>query len=714
VPELTLPGIRSDSLLGYLKGLGLLAIVGRQDDPQAAGAWSPAGFALHSRHDLASLETFLLEGWAPLPVVSPWNGGSGFYSSRKTDAFAVIETSDDPRLAPMRRAIAAAREMIRAQGLTARPDTKTEKPAFIRALRAVLPDDALEWLDAAIVEIDGRLHLPPLLGQGGNDGNYDIADNYARCVKDLFGRPGGVNRAALLRAALIGTGTALHRMKLAHFRRDTSPVSSLRGEADALGNPWDLVMAVNGAVLFAPAAARHLSRGQPNGDGTMVAPFAVNPTAAGYGSVAADEDCLAELWMPTWSRPARLPEVRAVLREGRMQVRRRDAATGADAARAARELGVARGITSFRRYAILKRAGKNYVSVPAGRIEVSPSPAATALATLDPWLGQVVRFALSKNRSHAVPQSVRAAIRALEQAAFRLASDGAPASAERMVCAIGNAELACSLSSVKDVRPLRSASALPWCELLDTALAETRLAIAFASLRDADRKPLRPAEEKQAGSKDQSSTPLTMREALVGPIHEYAPMGRWASSRQAPILSQLAAIHERRMLGGSGGSGGFASGLPARLDDLERLATGELNVRRLAALLRGLVVLDWSAVKWRSDPGPVVIRDPLLAHLLLAFHDPRADDEARIVPRADWIARLRGGRVRDVVDAVHLRLRLGGFAPIATPADLAESAVTADGERLAAALLLRPAIRTLHAVIGAITTYDEREVPVAP
>ncbi len=48
MPELTLPGIRSDSLLGYLKGLGLLAIVSRQDDPQAAGAWSPPGFALPS------------------------------------------------------------------------------------------------------------------------------------------------------------------------------------------------------------------------------------------------------------------------------------------------------------------------------------------------------------------------------------------------------------------------------------------------------------------------------------------------------------------------------------------------------------------------------------------------------------------------------------------------------------------------------------------
>lgn len=694
MPDLTLPGIRSDSLLGYLKGLGLLAIVSRQDDPQAAGAWSPAGFALHSRHELGSLETFLLERWTPLPVVSPWNGGSGFYPKDNTDGIDAIEAADDPRLARMKTAIAVARSVLRTLGLTAKPDPRDEKPALVRALRAELPDDALEWLDAAVVEVDGELRYPPLLGSGGNDGRYDIANNYAQCVAEAFGLLGTSDRQATLRAALVGAPAALRpKLSLAHLRRDVSPVNSPAGEADALGNPWDLVLAVSGAVVLAPAAARRLA-----GDGTLVAPFTLRPTAAGYGSAVAGEKGRAELWMPTWSRPARLAEVRAMLREGRVQVGRRDAVTGLDAARAVGELGVARGIRSFQRFAILERAGQSNVSIPAGRIEVRERPAAGALGTLDPWLGRIVRYGAGD-----VPRGPREAIRALERAVFALAAEGSAAAAERVVAALGDVEAACTRSGVEQVRPLRGASAAPWLDLLDTASAETRLAIAYASL--ADRRGAAPSTAPAP------STALTLRAALVGQDRAYAPAAGWAPPSEAPIVRRLAAIHERRL---RDGAGGFTRGIPARLEDLERFVAGALDERRLAALLRGLLVLDWSAVGWRPDPGPVVVRDPLLAHLLLAFHDPRADDEVRIVPRADWVTRLRAGRVRDVVDAVHLRLRLGELAPIATPADLVASAAAADGERLAAALLARPATATLHAVIGAITTYDEREVPVAP
>ena len=682
MPEaLLLPGVRSGTLLGYLKGLGVLSILARQDDTRTRAAWSDDGFVLHMERDLASLETFLLERWSPAPVVSPWNGGSGFYPKDNADAFERIERSEDPRLAPFNRAISAARAAIATCGLTAKPEPKHEKPMLLHALRATLPDDALEWLDAAVVLVAGEPRYPPALGSGGNDGRYDVANNYAQAVTSVLGLREAGERQRRLRGALAGVPTDLHAMSLAHLTRDASPVNSPNGEADALGNPWDLVFAVTGAMVFAAGVTRRLGTG-----GAATAPFTLRPTGAGYGSAVRGEKGREELWLPTWSRPATLAEVRALLREGRIQLQRRDAASALDGARAVGELGVARGISGFERFAILERAGQSNLSVPAGRIAVQANPAAEALATLDPWLGRMVGRAGGD-----LPAAQRTALRALEQRAFDLARSGTAQAAAALVSTIGDVEIACAIGRVETVRPLR-ASALPWWSLLTSEGTdpELRLAAAFSSLR------------VRGGSVQ------ALREPLVGKAREYAVADGWSVPRAASIVTQLAAVHERWSLDPEHD---LAHGLPARTADLQRLAQGELRERRLTSLVRGLVVLDWRGVPGEPLPAFTAV-DPLLALLLLAFHDPRRADMP-IFPRRGWVSRIRAGRVHDVLAEVLLRLRLGGLSPIATAADLAETPAPR-GDHLAAALLPRPAARDLHALIRSLTTYDPAEDDVAP
>jgi len=683
VPEpLVLPGIRSSTLLGYLKGLGVLSVLSCQDDPHTRGAWSREGFVLYADHDRDSLERFFLERWEPAPVVSPWNGGSGFFPKDNTEGLDAIEASGDPRLARFNDAIRIARSVLRDLGLTAKPEPKLEKPRLLRALRAALPDDAVEWLDAAVVMVEGELRFPPVLGSGGNDGRYDIANNYAQSVAYVVGLREWPGRVPCLRAALAGTPAPLRAMSLAHLTRDASPVNSPSGESDALGNPWDLVLAVTGSMVFAAGATRRLGAGRG-----AAAPFTMRPTGAGYGSAVSGEKGRDELWMPTWDRPASLVEVRALLREGRVQLGRRDAVTALDAARAAGALGVARGLTGFERFAILERAGQSNLTVPAGRVEVRPNPAVEALATLDPWLGRMVRRAGGD-----LPAGQRAAIRALEQAAFALASEGTAARAARLLAAVGAVEVACAVGQVEGISPVR-AKAGPWLELLcDGADVETRLAIAFASLADPDA----PAQ--------------ALRAPLVGAHARYA-VDDHATAREAPIVTQLASIHERRALAGVPTP---PFGLPARLSDLERLVRGHLDERRMASLLRGLVVLDWRGVRAPKGQAGVQCVDPVLAHLVLAFHDPRREHELRLTPRADWPARLRANRVRDVVAEVHLRLRLGGLTPIAAASDLVVPAATASGERLAAALLARPAAGDVFRLLHSMTTFDDTEDDSAP
>jgi CRISPR-associated protein Csx17 len=120
VPELRLPGCRTQPLLGYLKGLGLLRVVARQADPEARARWSGDVLELSSCLDRDSLSEFLLRSYSPTPILSPWNGRSGFYvrgNSTAVGALKRIESSDDERLGSYRAAISVAREVLARLGV---------------------------------------------------------------------------------------------------------------------------------------------------------------------------------------------------------------------------------------------------------------------------------------------------------------------------------------------------------------------------------------------------------------------------------------------------------------------------------------------------------------------------------------------------------------------------------------------------------------------
>lgn len=692
MPELLrLPGVRSDTLLGYLKGLGILQILGRQEDPGIGACWRDGALALRTDRSLKEIETFFAERWVPAPVVSPWNGGSGFHPKDNTEAFEFIERTDDPRLAPTRAAITIARAALRSLGLTEKPEPKQQKRALLRVLRATLPDAALEWLDAAVVLSGDEIEFPPALGSGGNDGRYDIANNYAQAVCLMLGA-GGPAEPNGLTAALLGHEVPLRKMSLAHLTRDASPVNAPVGEADALANPWDLVLAVHGLLLFAAGATRRLGAGTG-----YSAPFTLRETGAGYGSAVSGEKGRAELWMPVWERAATLAEVQALLREGRVQVGRRGATSGLDAARATGAFGVARGVRAFERFAVLERAGQSNLSVPTGRIDVRPNPAARALATLDPWLDRVLRHGAGD-----VPQTQRLAIDRLRQAAFVLAQHGTGAAAVDVLVALGEVEAIVS-TAAKERRPdgLRPATpdAAPWAALLDGTVLEHRLAVGWASLAD------------------QQSAPdnVSVRGALVGSRTSYGDAHGWQPPRGATIARRLALTHERRWLTTDAADARFAYGQPVALVDLAAFVRGAVDDRGLAALLGGLAVLAWRADTPRLDPPEnSTCPDPLLTLLALAFWDPRSssasdqpphDAFVSCLPRRGWVSQLVGGNVAAVRNAAHLRLTVAHARPLAEPGDLQVAAL--DGVRLAAALLARPSRRDLHHLLTTTTIQEK-------
>ena len=156
-------------------------------------------------------------------------------------------------------------------------------------------------------------------------------------------------------------------------------------EGNALVNPWDFALMLEGTLILAGAAARRLGVG--HGDRAAF-PFTVRSSTVGYASEADGEeaDSRGEIWLPRWDGPASLAEIRLVFAEGRAEINGRQSRDGVDFARAAAGLGIDRGIDAFVRYGFLKRSGKSFVAAPLGDFPVRVHRSVDLLREVDPWL----------------------------------------------------------------------------------------------------------------------------------------------------------------------------------------------------------------------------------------------------------------------------------------------------------------------------------------
>jgi CRISPR-associated protein Csx17 len=160
-----------------------------------------------------SLVDLLVERFEPLPIVSPWNRGAGFFplgSARSACAqLAQVRNSDDPRLRSLREGVETADRVVeagRARGWASAKDgfwDDKRKDDVLSLCRSEFPETAVAWLDAAAaLGQDGETAVNRLLGTGGNFGRQDLSATYlARVLSVLHSQ----RSADWLRAALLGT-----------------------------------------------------------------------------------------------------------------------------------------------------------------------------------------------------------------------------------------------------------------------------------------------------------------------------------------------------------------------------------------------------------------------------------------------------------------------------------------------------------------------------
>ncbi len=635
MPELVLDGCRPTPLAHYLKALGILRLVAEQKDPSARGCWRRDRFVLCSALSADDLERFFLEEYRPTPIVAPWNGGSGFYPKDNRKAIDVIEASSIARLSDYRETIAVAKRILTELGIADKEGGET-KALLLEACRAAFPDHSLTWLDATYVLSSEGPKYPPLLGTGGNDGRLDFTNNFMqRLLWVLDASTGQALPAArgLLRAALTDAPTSelVKGAPIGQFLPSSAGGANVTTGfgADSLINPWDFILMLEGAAVFATATVRRTER---ESLGALSYPFTVRTAGVGYGSAAANDESSsrAEMWLPLWERPAKASEILTLLSEGRARVGHRTAQNGVDFARAVAGLGVDRGIQAFQRYGFQVRNGLAYFAIPLARFAVRAEPRAGLLQEIDGWLESFRRRAGGPT----APASAERALRQVESSIFELCAHGDNLRLQEVLIALGRCEqvLARSTRWTEEsfLHPVPALSP-EWLRQVDDGSVELRLAASLASItgkygKDGKTVPLRRQLEPVATWRSESG--LKVRWDFDA--------GREVAWTPGNTVQALNAVLARRLVLA------VSSGAPtypdrgrygASLGDVADFIEGRVDDQRLADLLWGCTLLDWTRVSSRHLPSRrAEPRSPmpgaLYALLKLCFPGPSSSTKA--------------------------------------------------------------------------------------
>lgn len=724
--EITLDGCTPTPLVGYLKALGVLRLLSAKY-PDTRGFWRGDRFVLRTPLDRDSITRFFLEDYEPTPIISPWSGRAGFLeggddagSKRKGAAILErIEHATGSRFHAYQATIASVRndpvitrldetraerktlearkkaKKIDAAGLGRLSVVKREevdlKSALLTSLRNELGESILPWIDACFAQAMGNRTPAPLLGSGGNEGSMDFSINHVGYLLDLIDENTDESTDLahrLLASALYGDACPYESSSNIGFLDTlaTGGVNMSTGfEGSSSGNIWNSVLAMEGAALFASASSKKL---ESTTSGRPSFPFAVSPSFAGEGSLAAKESARPEFWLPIWSAPTTTREIAALLSEGRVTLGKRQARSGIDMLESLSSLGSNRGITAFERHGFYERRGKGYfVAAHLGSFKV-PDVATENWVMQDlsghEWLTSFRRFAQDDNTAQRFPRLRKR----LEDTLFALSGrEPDKAEAQALLVLLGEIQSALSSSrkALENARPIPRLSER-WVQVADDGSPAFRIAKALAGLR---------------GVSDQ---PLPLRAQLF-PLHrrfdqwmtpDAGEKVRIYTGQQGRLMDTLRHLLERRLW--------LAERLEMRdkplnspagatLEDLAAFLRDDSMDARIDALLPGLALCDIPQDTDRAAGDGAV--PPAFGLLKLSLTPDRILHSLQVLPKdqrlpvpAGMLAQLAAGNHDNrAVKTAWRRLHASGLAPLFAATAL-PSAASIRPQRACAALLI--------------------------
>ena len=338
-----LPGIRYDSLGGYLAGLGVLSSAATRW-PGLRGCWRKGQFVLFGKAlDTRAVEEFFF-GWRPERYELWWTGEQ-------------------------------------------KKDTKAKSDLNVWAARNEKSDIEVSLLDAHVVGA-GKNYFNPVLGTGGNIGRRNLAEVHKNAL-ELIEREKDKRRRAWLCQALFGVGADLPPLSGTGtwfvFANKTFN-SGQDWYSEGQISPWSYLLAVKGAALLAGGSSRRISAARHH----AVFPFVclcASPLSEKEAGIAR-----AEFWAPVWERPASLAAISALLARGKANVGARAASASSEFALATRSAQVDSGITEFLRFSLQRTtSAQTYEAIPQQRIRVDRDENTALLEPLSDWIRHLPR-----------------------------------------------------------------------------------------------------------------------------------------------------------------------------------------------------------------------------------------------------------------------------------------------------------------------------------
>lgn len=666
MPEHILHGCQTRPLASYLKALGILRLVSEQCDPTARGLWQDGVFRLSCRLDEDVLCRFFLKEYRPSPLVSPWNGGSGFYPGDNKAGIDAVATSEDERLAVYRRTIASIFAWPEFQEIYALPaakrkargeEVKKNKEAILQRCRSQLPEECLPWLDAAYALREDKAFFPPLLGTGGNEGRLEFSNTFMQRVCELLLETPEDKQEAWLRASLFGVAVPwLPKIKVGQFDPGNAGginQGTVFKNEDVQSNPWDFLFLLEGALLFASALVRR----SPGDLAQASAPFSVTALSAGFASAHLQDKGRGEVWMPLWSRPATVRELRSILGEGRASLGRAQVREGLDFARAIATLGVDRGIDGFERFSLLERRGQSYVALPSGTVTVGWRRPVVLLDDVADYLKMRPLV-----RADKLPASFTSAHRRLTEAVFQCTEQP---DADHFIAVSRCLARLDALPALPKLMPRPCRLPAEWIEACDNGRAEVRLAAAIASLRA-----------------DGKLGPMRAHLAPVKPedISRWSDTGSQYVPWRGEALEGLARILQRRLMDAQRlGAVPWQSYIRLDPADLLPLLEGRIDAVLLGELVRAFSLVRFSPNLSQLWGKPLAQRKlPYAVSLLKALHTQwpasvteletdKLRNENRIVNL------VSASRLAEACAIAAQRLRAAGAGSLYLPASFAEA-----------------------------------------
>ncbi len=756
--EIVLTGCRPTPLASYLKALGILRLVSDQVDRSTAGCWNGDSFILRSKLNKGQIREFFLSGYAPTPIISPWSGRAGFLEGEDASAsnrkgavtvreviestgqrFAGYRTildeannvqvlSDLNKVRSKRKELEERKSKLKKQNRdlsenqvkeldALNVEQKQLKSQLLLSLRSEMSDLFLRWLDACYVLTSADQKIAPLLGSGGNEGSMDFSINHLSHLKDLID-PSTDQSTQLAESAinqsLFWEPKAISSNGNPGFLNPgvTNGPNMGTGFEGRIGdNPWNIVLMLEGIVLFAAAATK--KSGSEAGSIASL-PFIFETSHAGHGSIGSREKSVSEFWAPIWKQFAPVEELQALLSEGRTTVGRRTARNGLDMAKSVNSLGVDRGIYAFERYGFFERRGKGYsVGAPMGRFVVNQSATSRLIEELNDWLSTFQRFESGKG----VAKRFVDLRRTLEEKLFLLASrHHTPADVQNVLAVLGKLQTAISRSDKarEKLDPIPQLSE-HWAQAADDKSPAFHITCALAGLRGL------------------SENPLPLRSQLF-PIH-HANQNNWLEKVNAKYKNdpacriRLPIAHQRGLVSTLIALLQSRLSLPTRLGftdkplnskasvgltDLMQFLTNNEMDAKIASLLPGLSLCKIHGDCNRSaGEGQIhaafalcklaLVPDATLRRLGLLQEDQHLPVAPQLLPK------LVSGNPQQATQAIEIasrRLRSSGLEPV-MPSNQLPDLVGIDSRRLAATLLIPLNFGAIGAMARAVLKFEQ-------